>query len=140
MKNIASTTENSTKRIVADCVGGLSFQSMAHDTSTVTHNLSYEWLDQLDRRPSPILSTQPLLKTWLYLPTTSCHQLVIRCFSGIPPTPPTRLLPSKQTVMYENILNELDYYGPFFPQSVLVERKFIIPTVLSYKNQVQKVN
>ena len=57
----------------------------------------------------------------------------LRCFSGIPPTPPTGLLPSKQTVMYENILNELDSYGPFYPQSVLVDYEVAI------RNAVQNV-
>ncbi|XP_063682933.1 uncharacterized protein LOC134817602 [Bolinopsis microptera] len=41
------------------------------------------------------------------------------------------LLPGKRTIMYENILNELDSYGPFYPQSVLVDYEIAIRNAVS---------
>ena len=43
------------------------------------------------------------------------------------------LLPGKQAVMYENLLSEMDSYGPFFPQSVLVDYE------LAFRSAVLKV-
>ena len=174
LKRLASTTENSTKRIVADAVAGLSFESLARincDPSSLSrmarrarqkafsHPVNPTSLQDLILPPSYLRSaggdtmllwdsnySSNLRRSFLFgtednlnILDQSDHLVIDGTFKSAPELftqiftvhalHPTGwripaaygLLPGKRQQMYENVLEELDSYGPYYPQSVLVD-------------------